>query len=134
MNNDIQRLNSAARSEVINALINTLHSHYIFPEAAEEVAFMLHLRQGRGEYDALDEGKQFAETLTTHMRDVSNDAHLIIFYEPQQANLQKNTAFSANGRDMEKIFNYGFEKVERLTGNIGLLCMSTFFSPTVAFR
>jgi Peptidase family S41/N-terminal domain of Peptidase_S41 in eukaryotic IRBP len=134
MNNDIQRLSSAARSEVINALTNTLHAHYIFPEAAEEVAFMLHLRQSRGEYDALDEGKPFAETLTTHIREVSNDSHLSVFYEPQPANLDKDTEFSASGRDMGTIFNYGFEKVERLAGNIGLLCMSTFFSPTVAFR
>jgi hypothetical protein len=142
MDDDTRRLSSAARSEVIDTFINKLHIQYIFPDIAEEIALMLHQRQSRGEYDAIDEGKQFAETLTTHIREVSKDPHLIVFYEAQEAQeaqeavSAKNTVFSADGRDMGMgvIFNYGFEKVERLTGNIGHLCIRTFFSPTVAFR
>ncbi len=134
MDNDNQRLSSAARSEVIDTIINKLHTHYIFPDVAEEVALMLHQRQSRGEYDAMGEGEQFAEVLTAHMREVSKDPHLIVFYERQEADADENTTFSAGGRDMGAIFNYGFEKVERLAGNIGYLCIDTFFSPTVAFR
>lgn len=132
MDTSTQRLSGATRSEVINTLINTLHTQYSFPQAAEEITFMLHQRQSRGEYDALEEGKQFAEALTMHIRAVSNDPHLIVFYEAQQAAMHKNAA--TDGRDMGAIFNYGFEKVERLAGNIGLLCLHTFFSPTVAFQ
>jgi C-terminal processing protease CtpA/Prc len=119
---------------VIDTILSRLHTHYIFPDSADEITLMLHQRQSRGEYDEISEGKQFAETLTTHVREISNDSHLIVFYEPQQSYDHENTASPPDGRDVGPIFNYGFEKVERLAGNIGYLCINTFFSPTVAFR
>ena len=134
MDNDNQQLSSATRSEVIDTIINRLHTQYIFPAVAEEIALMLHQRQSRGEYDVLGEGKQFAETLTAHIREVSKDPHLIVFYELQEPQEPQETVFSAEERDMGVMFNYGFEKVERLAGNIGYLCIHTFFSPAVAFQ
>ncbi len=134
MDDDDLRLSSAARSEVIATVINKLHTQYIFPAVAQEVALMLHQRQSRGEYDTLDEGGQFAETLTTHIQEISKDPHLIVFYEPQETVFDRNTAFSVDMRSMEAISNYGFERVERLTGNIGHFCINAFLSPTVAFR
>lgn len=131
MNEDVQRRNDATNSEVVNNLIEKLHNYYIFPEAAEEIAFMLHLRQGRGDYDKLDDGKLLAELLTTHIQEVSDDAHLIVSYEPQSSS---HTTFSAAEKDMGALLNYGFEKIERLAGNIGLVQISTFFSPMLAFR
>jgi C-terminal processing protease CtpA/Prc len=131
MDDNNHQLSSAERSEVIDTVINKLHTRYIFP--AEDIALMLHQRQSRGEYDLLSNGRQFAETLTTHIRDVSKDPHLIVFYEPQEAGPEEK-ATSSNGRDVAALFNYGFEKVERLAGNIGYLRIHTFFSPTIAFQ
>jgi hypothetical protein len=132
MDDDIYRLSSTVRSEVIDTLMNRLHMHYTFPAVASEIVLMLQKR--RGEYDAISEGRPFAAMLTTHMREISHDSHLLVSYEPQAANAEEDGAFSAGRRDIGEIFNYGFEKAERLTGNIGYLCINSFFSPTIAFR
>lgn len=124
----------SGQSEVIDTVINKLHTQYIFPKVAEDIALMLHQRQSRGEYDAMSEGRMFAEALTAHIREVSNDPHLIVFYEPHEVDAEEDTALSADGRDSGALFNYGFEKVERLAGNIGHLSIHTFFSPTAAFQ
>jgi C-terminal processing protease CtpA/Prc len=134
MDDNNPQLSSAARSEVIDTVINKLHAHYIFPNIVEEITLMLHQRQSRGEYDAISEGRPFAETLTTHMREISKDSHLLVLYKPQEAGTEEDGTFSANGRDIGEICNYGFEKAERLAGNIGYLCVNSFFSPTIAFR
>ena len=131
MDDDIYRVSSMIRSEVIDALIKQLHTQYIFPDVASEIASMFLQRQSRGEYDALTEGRLFAETLTAHMREISKDSHLLVFYASQEADIQEGRAY---GRDIGEICNYGFEKVERLAGNIGYLCINSFFSPTIAFR
>lgn len=134
MDDDLYRLISTVRSEVINTLISRLHTHYIFPNVSSEIARMFQQRQSRGEYDAISEARSFAETLTAHMRDISNDSHLLVSYEPQETTTEEDRACSAAGRDIGEICNYGFEKVERLAGNIGYLCINSFFSPTIAFR
>ena len=131
MDEDIYRISGTVRSEVIDALIKQLHTQYIFPDVASEVAAMFRLRQDRGEYDAMSEGRLFAETLTAHMHEISKDPHLFVFYESQAADTEED---GTKGRDIGEICNYGFEKVERLAGNIGYLCINSFFSPTVAFR
>jgi retinol-binding protein 3 len=134
MDNDIRRLSGTVRSEVIDTLINRLHTHYIFPEVAAQVALMLQRRQASGEYNVLNEERLFAETLTVHIREMSKDPHLLVSYEPLEANSARDDVFSADGRDIGELFNYGFERAERLAGNIGYLCINAFFSPTVAFR
>lgn len=132
MDDDIYRLSSTVRSEVIDALINRLCTQYTFPAVASEIVLMLQKR--RGEYDAISEGRLFAAMLTTHMREISHDSHLLVSYEPQEVDIEGDGAFSVGRRDIGEILNYGFEKAERLTGNIGYLCINSFFSPTIAFR
>jgi C-terminal processing protease CtpA/Prc len=134
MDDDIYRMSSMIRSEVIDALIKRLHTQYIFPDVASEIASMFQQRESHGEYDAISEGRPFAETLTAHLREISKDSHLLVLYEHQEVDTERDGTFSVDGNDIGEICNYGFEKAERLAGNIGYLCINSFFSPPIAFR
>jgi hypothetical protein len=80
-------------------------------------------RQQKKAYDSISSARQFAETLTSDLREVSRDKHLRVIYSPvatQQGPYPRRAA-SADARN-----NYGFEKVERLAGNIGYLDLRGF--------
>jgi hypothetical protein len=101
-------------------------------------------RQKRGEYDSIVSGRQLAQALTEHLRAVSKDKHLGVNYSPQllppepssgpptdqppadeQARRERQHAFAARQ-------NFGFARLERLTGNVGYLDLRGFMPPEIA--
>jgi C-terminal processing protease CtpA/Prc len=127
------RLNSTARSEIIATLIGNLHAHYVFPSVVEEMALALYQKQSNGEYDTIFDAEQFAHMLTNDLQAISKDKQLVVFYKDAEVTLDDMDLARSAG-SVGAVFNYGFEKVERLAGNIGYLSIHTFFSPTVAVR
>jgi C-terminal processing protease CtpA/Prc len=130
---ETSRLNSTARSEIIATLIGNLHAHYVFPSLVEEMALTLYQKQSSGAYDTILDAEQFAHTLTEDLQEISKDKQLVVFSKDPEASSaldETDLSKSAGGA----LFNYGFEKVERLAGNIGYLSIHTFFSPSIAVR
>ena len=95
-------------------------------------------RQRRGEYDAITSGRQFAQLLTDHLREVSHDWHLSVDAMPQgppppppppsavpQTLEERQRAQAARQ-------NFEFVRVERLAGNIGYVELRGFMPPAVA--
>jgi C-terminal processing protease CtpA/Prc len=92
-------------------------------------------RADRGEYDQLTSAKQFAAKLTADLQEVSHDKHLRVRYSsrpiperaggPREPSAEEREQFR---REMSRI-NYGFQKVERLPGNIGYVEFRGFFDP-----
>ncbi len=132
---ETSRLNSIARSELIATLIGNLHAQYVFPSVVEEMALALYQRQSSGVYDSIRDAEQFANTLTEDLQKISKDKQLVVFYkDPEAASALDDADLSRCAGTVGAIFNYGFERVERLAGNIGFLSLHTFFSPTIAIR
>jgi retinol-binding protein 3 len=132
---ETSRLNSTARSEIIATLIGNLHAQYVFPSVVEEMALALYQKQSSGTYDTILDAQQFANTLTKDLQEMSKDKQLVVFYKEAEADSELNdTDLSRGAGTLGALFNYGFEKVERLAGNIGYLSIHTFFSPSVAVR
>jgi len=128
-------VDAATRTSVIDGALDALNAAYVFPEVAKQMAVAIRARQQRKEYDAITSARQLAETLTAHLREVSHDKHLAVNYSatvvpsftspppppsPEQVERQR-TAISQ--------INFGFEKVERLAGNIGYLDLRAFMPP-----
>ncbi len=137
MNHDTSRLSSAARSEVIDTLISKLNAQYVFPTVVEEIALSLRQKQNSALYDEISDGEELARTLTAHLQEISRDKHLAVFYKNSEDGSSTDTIAAGHcgdTGDMGAIFNYGFEKVERLAGNIGYLSIHAFFSPSVGVR
>src|SRR5688572_9306745 len=125
-------LDAAARKEVIENLVKSLNEGYIFPETAAKMEQAVRARLARGEYDQLASAKAFAEKLTADVQEVSRDKHLRVRYSsrpiPERpAQRREPTAEEQEQyrRDIARA-NYGFQKVERLPGNIGYVDFRNF--------
>jgi hypothetical protein len=116
-------LDAAERSAVIDKAVVELNRAYVFPETARKMEEDLRNRQKRGEYDAITDPQHFAERLTGDLQSVSHDKHLRVRYSeeaipdrpdgpppPERVERQR--------KNMARL-NFGWEKVERLEGNIG---------------
>src|SRR5262249_12009151 len=74
--------------------------------------------------------KTFAETLTKHLQEVSHDTHLRVMNRHEPLPKPRETPPTPEERQRMRARmsknNYGFEKVERLDGNIGYLDLRGF--------
>jgi C-terminal processing protease CtpA/Prc len=128
-------VDAAARKEVIESLIKRLNDAYIFPDVAGKMEQAVRARVAKGEYDQITSAKKFAEKLTADVQEVSRDKHLRVRYSAQpiperQGGPREPTAEEREQyrREMSRM-NYGFQKVERLPGNIGYVEFRGFFDP-----
>ena len=128
-------VDAAARKEVIENLIKRLNEAYIFPDTAAKMEQAVRARLAKGEYEQLTSAKKFAEKLTADVQEVSRDKHLRVRYSAQPiperpATRREPTAEERDQfrRDMARI-NYGFQKIERLTGNLGYVQFRNFLDP-----
>jgi hypothetical protein len=125
-------IDSGTRAQVIEAAIKALNEGYIFPETAREMEAMLRERLQRKEYDGISRAKEFAAMLTNHLQEVSRDKHLRVRYSQEVIPVRPNLPPSPEERERmlreAKRANFGFEKVERLAGNIGYLDLRGFMA------
>jgi C-terminal processing protease CtpA/Prc len=124
-------MTAAMRTEVIEGILKTLKTDYVFPEVAQKMDRAIHARMQNKEYDAITGASDFAHTLTTHLQAVSKDKHLRVRYSYEPIPVQSQQAPSALDRERflsySRSVNFGFEKMERMDGNIGYLDLRGFF-------
>jgi hypothetical protein len=125
-------LEPAARTQAIDGILKAIRESYVYPEIAEKMAQAILERRVRGEYDSITSGRQLAQLLTEHLRLISKDKHLAIglignrppglrmpWDTPTPADLERERASLSKS-------NFGFPRVERLAGNVGLLEIRAF--------
>jgi C-terminal processing protease CtpA/Prc len=100
---------------------------------AEKMKASVLERQGRGEYEGLTSAKALADSLTVHLHAVSNDRHLRVLYSheplPDRAMDEPPSPEEvARHERAMKARNYGYEKAERLPGNVGYLDLRSFMA------
>src|SRR5713226_3320552 len=129
-------LDTATRVEVIEGTLKALNDFYVFPDVAAKMARSVRDRRQRHEYDSISSSQTLAEVLTTHLQEVSHDKHLRVGYSatvlppmdarpsPDEIERQQQQA-----RAVMSQVNFGFERVERLAGNIGYLDLRGFMPP-----
>src|SRR5687768_14831188 len=118
-------VDAAARKEVIENLLKRLNDAYVFPDTAAKMEQAVRERLAKGEYDQITSAKKFAEKLTADIREVSRDKHLGVRYSARPIPERPATRREPTAEEREEYrrelsrMNYGFQKVERLPGNIG---------------
>ena len=125
-------LDAAQKQAVIEGAIKKLHENYVFPEVAQQMETALRERMKRNDYDSITSATTFARTLTEHLQAVSKDKHLRVFFTGGGAPAFGNRLNPEQHRVQASRRNYGFEKVERLSGNIGYLDFRGFENPELA--
>src|SRR5438105_2308509 len=126
-------IDAATRTQVIEALVKELNEKYIFPEVAKQVEKSLRERLAHKEYDSITSAATFSKTLTEHLREISHDKHLNVNYSYRALQQMPGPGGPPSdqpptGNPVGKM-NFGFEKVERLSGNVGYLKLNGFMEP-----
>lgn len=130
-------INAQTRSQVIESVIEAL-DEYIFPDVAQQVQADIRSRSQNGAYNHITSAKQFAETLTNQVQAISHDKHLRVFYSynpfPQLDGQEQQPPPEEQEKFRRSVAwqNFGFQKVERLAGNIGYLDLRGFLPPEAA--
>jgi C-terminal processing protease CtpA/Prc len=127
-------IDAATRAQVIDGILKRLNDSYIFPEVAKKMEEAIRERGQKKEYDQITSGKAFARKLTEDLQAVSRDKHLRVRYSheaiPEGQQRGEPTAEEReNHRRFLQRMNFGFERVERLPGNIGYIDLRGFFGP-----
>ena len=124
-------LSEAERTAVINAVVEKVNAYYVYPDVAQRMTKAIRTHQANHEYDNVSGGEEFARLLTVHLKAISNDGHLGVDYSATP--LQEKAVEEPSAEEIAKFRlsgarnNYGFRKVEKLDGNVGLLQLDSFY-------
>jgi hypothetical protein len=125
------KIDTATRSRVIDGVLQRIEEGYVLPAKAEEMTQAVRERARRGEYDRIVSAHALADSLTAHLRGVSRDRHLEVVYRSQGVR-DELPAADPTGEERRELLkfgrqvNYGFERAERLAGNVGYLEIRSF--------
>ncbi len=125
-------IDATTRAQVIEAVIRNVKDYYVFPKVADEIERSVRERQRKKEYDSITSAAELAKALTAQLREVSRDKHISVNYSykpvPVRKENEEPTAEERQGlRNYGEDINYGFERVERLAGNVGYIRLNLFF-------
>ncbi len=124
-------VDQATQKRVIQTLVKELNENYVFPEIAKKLDADLTARLDSKEYDQITSAVEFANKLTENLQAISKDKHLSVGFSerdiPVRAERRELTAEEQQRYESYiKRTNFGFEKVERLEGNIGYIELRGF--------
>jgi hypothetical protein len=117
------------RAAVVERIADLLAERYVFPDVAAECGAALRAQLAAGELDDLSDPEAFADRLTRSLQAVSHDKHMRVRVRPpERAQLEREHPARAQARQLDRMRqqNFGFERVERLEGNVGYLDMRYF--------
>lgn len=112
------------RTETVQRLAKLLKAYYVFPETGTAMADLLRKNLADGVYDSVTDARALADRLTSELQGISHDKHLRIRADSAahgQGKHDDDAPWRLSGRE-----NYGFERVERLPGNIGYIKLNQF--------
>ncbi len=127
-------IDAATRTQVIESLLKDFNEAYVFPEVAKKIEADVRGRMKNKEYDALVSAREFAQKLTDDLQSVSRDKHIRVRFSKNVIPVRKDreeptAAERAEGENYMRRINFGFEKIERLQGNIGYVDLRGFMDP-----
>jgi retinol-binding protein 3 len=127
-------IDSQTRDRVLDHAIAQLQDSYVSPELAKQMGEALRRHHKHGDYNAIAEGDEFANLLTTHLRDVSHDKHLAVRFVPTRLpdslDAPPDAEQLARNQRMMQRSNCAFDKVEVLPDNVGYVKFDAFISPS----
>jgi retinol-binding protein 3 len=131
------KVGASTAGQVIDAIGKALHDGYIFPDVAEKMARDLRSRLEKKEFESITSSKELAKLLTDQLQSISHDKHVRVLYvydalpKPPGADGNKPSA-EEQAKMRERMHaraaagNFGFDKVERLAGNVGCIELLAF--------
>jgi hypothetical protein len=124
-------IDAEVRTAVVDTLTERLTRLYLFPDQGKTIARALHKRLAAHEYDRVTSAREFADSLTQHLRAANHDLHLRVGYRQQtlpmlDAQGVPNEEERRKEHELERRLNFGFEQLRRMPGNVGYLDLRMF--------
>ncbi len=120
------------RAATVDSLAAAIERSYVFPDVAKKTASALRAKLKKGGYSGLDSADVFADSLTSDLQAIGKDRHFRVGYWhrelPESVFLDTGSSNEerARGALQSRRLNHGFEKVQRLAGNVGYLELRAF--------
>jgi hypothetical protein len=117
---------------VIQDIIQLIREKYVYPEFGEQIAAQIKANLENGVYDSLTNESELAFRLTSDLRTISKDQHWSVVYDPIKVAEMIDPETEPDEDNLKRYLetarksNYGFERVERLKGNIGYIDLRRF--------
>lgn len=124
-------IDAATKAQIINDLTKELNESYVFADVAKKMETDVKQRLQNKEYDKIANSREFAMKLTEDLQAVSKDKHLRVRFSFEKIPVRADRR-EPSKEEMENFYrsarqiNFGFEKVERLQGNIGYIDLRGF--------
>jgi len=115
--------NLSERNKEINEIADKINEYYIFEDVASQLSKKLKSEIELKTFDNLTDSA-FAKSLSSYLAKNGNDLHFNVLYRPGQNDEKKPVDEKQILKEYDAInkqWNYGFEKVSRLDGNIGYI-------------
>ncbi|MCI3939000.1 S41 family peptidase [Chryseobacterium aahli] len=115
--------NLAERNKQITEIADKINEYYIFENVASQLSKKLKSEIELKTFDNLSDA-EFAKALSIYLTKNGNDLHFNVLYRPSQEDEKKTVDEKKILKEYDEInkqWNYGFEKVTRLDGNIGYI-------------
>lgn len=116
---------------LVDSLATNLTDRYVFPETA--ASMVQALTANRGRYETITSSIELADRLTADLQATSHDKHLRVVYRerdiPERTGNEYGPEEQARQLEENRIRNFGFEKVQRMMGNVGYIEMRSFAEP-----
>ena len=137
---ELENITEIDKKTVIDSISILLSKHYVFPKMANKLNDYLRSQLKNGGYKSINVANDFANQLTTDLREISNDFHLRVTFDPNGIRKVRNASMLkpdsielVNTRIKElKKNNFGFKELKILEGNIGYLNLTSFENTTYA--
>lgn len=119
------------QKRVVDKLSTDLKENYVFPDLAKKMANDINARLRKGEYAKATSGIKFAKTLTENLQKISKDKHLRVRFSQRPIPVRKRRTEPTEEERKRYVAqlkqrNFGFEKVERMEGNVGYIDLRGF--------
>jgi C-terminal processing protease CtpA/Prc len=127
ISNASETLISLSQDQVRHSIVETLkvlNEVYVFPEKAKEFESIIVDRMHKGAYDHIKTNSEFQRHISNELKEVSTDGHLGILLVKDEET--EPTHVLVETEDKYK-YNYAFQKLEILKGNVGYLKFNKFY-------
>jgi hypothetical protein len=128
-----------AQLAIVTHIGALLEQQYVSPDVGKHCAAQLRTMAEKGAFAAFAAPEPFAARLTEVLRELGNDQHLLVRVRalPAAAPAVADQPVPPLHEHMRRLVrdrerNFGFERVERLEGNVGYLDLRYFAAPWLA--
>ncbi len=122
---------AAQKTAIVDSAARIYIEQYVFPDVGKKMADRIRKQNKQGAYKDITLLREFTERLTEDLRSVSHDLHIRMLVappEPQGEAPEDSVAQHEREVANARRFNFGFQKVECMRGNIGYLKLNQFYA------